>query len=288
MTTWRDLPVDMRRQPLDADTVDRMFAGAVHPDDAPPGFAEAAGVLRALSAPAVPAELERQADAVDRMRAEVRRNSHGPVRAARRTRMRRGLLKAKVGSMVVVGTLAATTGMAMAGALPGAAQGVAATVLSRVGISVPNPHAQDHPANTGGTVSDLARTTDATGVDKGALISSLASAGKSGAGQDAAAQPSDTKGSTISDLARTTDATGVDKGAEVSAAASDGRSQAGQHQPSTGSNDGAPVTTPNSGGTGTAGQASGGVSDTGTTTADDSSGGHSAAGSGNAGSHGGP
>lgn len=39
----------------------------------------------------------------------------------------------------------------------------------------------EHPDNHGGTVSELARTTDAEGADKGALIASTASEGRSDA-----------------------------------------------------------------------------------------------------------
>lgn len=88
-------------------------------------------------------------------------------------------------------------------------------------------------------------------------------------------------GSEISKIATTTDARGVDKGAEISSAASGGMSQAGVN----GSSSGAPVTTPNTGGTGTADTASGDASAAGTATADDASQGHSSAGAGNAGGH---
>ena len=42
-----DPPVEMRRLWLDADTADRLLAGRIHPDDASPGYSEAARVLRA-------------------------------------------------------------------------------------------------------------------------------------------------------------------------------------------------------------------------------------------------
>ncbi|MBI3648956.1 MAG: hypothetical protein HY240_09445 [Actinobacteria bacterium] len=85
-------------------------------------------------------------------------------------------------------------------------------------------------------------------------------------------------GQDISGVATTTDSTGVDKGAEISGLASGGVSQAGQH----GAPDSTPpVTTPNSGGTGTADTASGGASGAGTGTAGTDSGGDSTAGSAN-------
>jgi len=157
--------------------------------------------------------------------------------------------------------LAAMSGMAYAGTLPGAAQSVASDMLSALGVSVPghNDHAGTYPdvrgtsgtagsAASGSAISTLARTTTATGRDKGAAISTLASDGKSHAGT-------------------------------LPSQADDGQATAAGHAPSaTGES---AVSTPNSGGTGTADGASGGASDQGTTTADTNSGGDSTAGSGN-------
>jgi hypothetical protein len=82
--------------------------------------------------------------------------------------------------------------------------------LGTIGVSVPSPndHAGDHPNvrgksgqhpdgtanatsngnkptdNKGSEISNLAHTTDATGADKGAVISNAASDGKSHAGED--------------------------------------------------------------------------------------------------------
>ena len=113
---------------------------------------------------------------------------------------------------LATGVLALTSGLAFAGQLPGAAQDTAHSMLAKVGISVPGPntHAGTHPdvrgtsstpsvadqgtsgtpptgAGKGGngkgkTISALAHTTPATGRDKGAVISTAASGGKSHAG----------------------------------------------------------------------------------------------------------
>jgi len=118
-----------------------------------------------------------------------------------------------VGGLLLVGGVAT----AATGALPGAAQQTAHDMLAQLGISVPGPNANSagHPdqrggSTTGGTttssdepvvgpaakptevpgkgseVSNLATTTDLTGVAKGAAISTLASDGKSKAGQNGA------------------------------------------------------------------------------------------------------
>jgi hypothetical protein len=148
--------------------------------------------------------------------------------------------------------LAAMSGVAYAGTLPGAAQSVASDMLSALGVSVPghNDHAGTYPdvrgasstagsaasvsAASGSAISMLARTTTATGRDKGTAISTLASDGKSHAGT-------------------------------LPGQAGDGQATAAGHAPSATSE--SAVSTPNSGGTGTGDEASGGASDQGTTSA---------------------
>lgn len=113
---------------------------------------------------------------------------------------------------VVVGlAFAALGGTALAAGLPGAASPTAGSVLTTLGVTTPGPnsHAGTHPdgrgseqtagsdtdteANgdadaqgdhgKGAEISQLATTTTATGVAKGAEISTAASGGKSHAGQ---------------------------------------------------------------------------------------------------------
>jgi hypothetical protein len=244
MTAASDSTDEMRGLFLDQGTVDRLVAGLVHPDDAPPGFAEVAEILQAariLPSPELAVERVAVAAAArlvnERLtRPQVPSTRRSPVRSRTRSRF----FRARVAGLVVVGTLAATTGLAAAGVLPDGAQNGVATVLSKVGISIPvagqQPANVDHPASTGSEISGIATTTDATGVAKGAEISSVASGGISRAGVN-------------------------------------------------GGGAGAPVTTPNTGGTGTGDTASGGNADTGTAKADDASQGHSSAGSGNAAGH---
>ena len=47
MRAWDDFVSEMERLPLDADTADRLLAGAVLPEDAPPGYAGVASLLAA-------------------------------------------------------------------------------------------------------------------------------------------------------------------------------------------------------------------------------------------------
>lgn len=248
MSFWSDLEDEMRVLPLDPNTADRLLAGAVAPADAPPGYADVAALLEAAAAAPAAEELAGEAEVV--ALAAVVHARTGSDSSPRRFSMPVALTRPRLTAALVAAGLACSAGLASAGALPGAAQDIASTMLAKVGVSVPGPNenAGTHPS-VRGTSEDTATT----------------------AGQ----------GSEISELATTTELTGVDKGAEISTAASDGKSRAGQN----GAAAGAPVEAPNAGGTATANAASGGRSaagsgnaESGQETADTASGGASSAG----------
>lgn len=253
MTFWSDMDYEVHPVELDLDTADRLLAGAVASEDAPPGYAEVARLLEAAWAEPTRDELTREAEVVAMLAAAVRSPSRNDSLSPRRSFMPFALSRPRIGAALVAAALACSVGLASAGSLPGAAQDIASDMLARVGISVPGPNenAGTHPNERG--TSDVTPST---------------------AGQ----------GGEISELATTTELTGVEKGAAISTAASEGKSQAGQHGPESGATSAsqAPVTTPNTGGTGTADTASGGASSAGTSTAATASDGASSAGAGNA------
>lgn len=186
MTDRRELAHDVNSGWLDTDTLDRLLAGGIHPDDAPPGYSEVAGVLLAVAEVGVHEELVHEAPHVALAMELVQQRS--PVspsferRSSRRAMQTRARShRGKIGGLVVVGALVGSTGLAAAGVLPDAAQDAFSHVLEKVGITVPTR--ADHPASSGEELSGIATTTDATGVGKGAKISSVASGGKSRAGQ---------------------------------------------------------------------------------------------------------
>jgi hypothetical protein len=252
MTFWSDMDSEVQPLPLDTDTADRLLAGSVAPEDAPPGYGRVVRLLVAAAAEASSEELARAPETVAAMKAAPRTPVHRNIASSRRSFMPLALSRPRLAAAVVAAAFAASVGMASAGSLPGAAQDVASEMLAKVGITVPgaNDSAGTHPDVRGSSTS---------------VPSASADAGK---------------GAEISELATTTDLAGVEKGAAISTAASGGKSQAGQH--GSASATAAPVETPNSGGTGTADTASGGKSAAGTATANAASGGKSAAGSGNA------
>jgi hypothetical protein len=249
MSPWRDLESEMQRLPLDTDTADRLLAGSVAPEDAPPGYAGMATLLAAVADSPAADDLSRESETVGLLAAVVRSSQPKTEEPRRRSIVPRLRLATAFATVA----LAATTGLAFAGSLPGAAQDVASTMLAEVGVSVPGPNSNpgDHP-NVRGRSSDAPVTSSNSG-----------------------------KGGEISDLATSTDLTGVEKGAAISTLASGGQSQAGEHGQASDAH-GASVETPNRGGTGTADAASGEKSSQGTAIANAASDDHSVAGSENA------
>jgi hypothetical protein len=175
MSRWDDLPDAMRGERVDDETLDGLLRGRTAPDDAPPGYSDVALVLLAAASPSVEEELDMEAQHVAAARVAIGQRTSGRPIWRRRT----------FAGLMVVGALLVIPGLAAANSLPDPAQHAVSRVFDKVGISIPDSHATsvDRPASTGADISSIATTTDATGVAKGALISSTASGGKSQAGQ---------------------------------------------------------------------------------------------------------
>ncbi|MGH2635507.1 MAG: hypothetical protein ACRDHU_05105 [Actinomycetota bacterium] len=123
---------------LDERTADRLLARAVDPDDAPPGYAEVARLIRAAAVPPPAGELGLEAAAVVAAVA-LRARIGSPTPPVRdRPTVRRGFSRLKVAGLVVVGFLGTTVGLAAADALPDAAQTLISDSLARIGITVPS------------------------------------------------------------------------------------------------------------------------------------------------------
>jgi hypothetical protein len=244
MTFWSDLSFEMQRLPLDTDTADRLLAGAVPPEDAPPGYSEVASLLIAARTDDG-VGLDRSDDLImARFVAAACPSRETTTRSPRRPSLHR----VKPIAALVTIALTCTAGLALAGTLPGAAQDVASEMLAKVGVDVPGPNdnAGTHPSVRG--QSDVSN-------DASEDANSPEDAGSAGSG----------KGAEISTLATTTDLEGVDKGAAISTLASGGQSQAGQNGQADSEH-------------GSAGQA---PSSDGAATADEASDGHSTAGAAN-------
>ena len=166
---------------LDTDTLDRMLAGGIHPDDAPPGYAGVAGVLLAVAEASGDRDLVHEPAHVALAMELVQQRSPVPHSLDRRSRRpstgaRSRRHRGKIGALVVVGAMVGSTGLAAAGALPDAAQDAFAHVLDKVGISI--PAGGDRPAT-----SDEELSGEVPGVPVGTETSSVASGGRSQAGQ---------------------------------------------------------------------------------------------------------
>jgi hypothetical protein len=243
MTDRNELVEEARGGWLDTDTLDRLLAGGIRPDDAPPGYAGVADVLLVVAEAGGGRELPHEAAHVALAMELVQQRSPVPHSLDRRSRRpstgaRSRRHRGKIGALVVVGAMVGSTGLAAAGVLPDAAQEAFAHVLDKVGITV--PAGNDHPASSGEELSGTGTTTDPHGFSKGAQTSSAASGGRSQAGQHGSA----------------------------------GNAAGGQGVP--------PGQSPNGSGAGTADAASDGASSHGTSTGDEASEGRTQAGSGNA------
>ena len=198
---------------LDPHTADRILAGVVAPDDSPPGWVH---VVRLLDAAALGEQLveltarrtvANMAAVIERLRCADETNQGGRVRQGRR--------RGSAAAVFVAATLTIAVGSAAAATHPQAVQRLAARVLAGVGsgqmnhrISTVPPSGpsttpssaaagrakhgapsgalrdQHAPRNQHGkAVSTVAHTDGLTGRAKGEAVSTVASRGKSHAGQ---------------------------------------------------------------------------------------------------------
>jgi hypothetical protein len=129
MSFWSDLEYEVPPVVLDQDTAERLLAGAVAPEDAPPGYAGVARLLDAARAEPTAAEAAGEPEMVATMARVVRSSSTGSPSPRRRFTRR------MVAAGLVFAGLAGTAGLASAGALPGAIQDFASGALDKAGIT---------------------------------------------------------------------------------------------------------------------------------------------------------
>ncbi len=204
------------RHPLDEDSASRLLQGLVHPDDAPPGYGSAAGLLAAAAQLHLATVDEEAAATTVSAMVEAIRDGASTPQTHRRRSMLGKLLAGKALAALGVVALTATGAAAATGTLPDPVQGAVAGAVSHVGVNLPDPgtHGQSADHRQDGVHRP---TTDP---------------GQSG---DDHGQPGDPgqagdhgQGSDISTLTHSLPA-GQPKGPTVCAAASDGKCQAGQH-----------------------------------------------------------
>ncbi len=152
---------------LDDQTAERLLHGSLDPADAPPQYREVTSALRVLSRP----PLGGDTDDRDRWVALIAVGVDDPdrrrlaARWARRVRLR-------VAVPVLVLLLSVTTGLAVAGALPGPAQDAASDLLAQIGIQAPSgTHGAHHDERPARPLGDDARPGGSAGVANAATTS---------------------------------------------------------------------------------------------------------------------
>jgi hypothetical protein len=152
----------------DEPTIDRLLTGRVPPDDAPPGYAEVARVVRDAASSPADVELTHEHEHVA---AAARMRAAGPPPATPGGRgPRYARHRAKVTGLVVIGAVVGTAGLAAAEVLPDPAQGVVAEVLEHVGVALPTGDDQD-PGGPADPLEDLSTVaTPSPGVETDATV----------------------------------------------------------------------------------------------------------------------
>jgi hypothetical protein len=138
----------MRPTVLDPSTAERLAAGLVAPEDAPPAFADVAALLTAARAGSPWSGDRTESTTVAAMVGRIHEDLTGSTTSPpRRSPMFR---KLRIASFVLAGTIVAGTGLAFAGALPAPVQSVAAHAFRPFGAVVREPAS----ASGGGVVTD--------------------------------------------------------------------------------------------------------------------------------------
>ena len=137
---------------LDEETVTRLLRRNPRAEDVPPGYAEMAEVLKAVTAPARPGELRREADAVAAFRAahQAREAHQEPLDSTARPASRSRWRSVPVVAAVTAFTVGASgLAAAAAGVLPAPMQELAHAVLGDLGVPPPHPAAPAGPEPAG-------------------------------------------------------------------------------------------------------------------------------------------
>ena len=130
---------EMHAMRLDPATAERLAAGLLSPDDTPPGYAGVADLLDAARRATAAQDPATGAVTVAAMQSALAGAGGSTEPLWRNTRMLTKRLSVRTAAVASVLVLAGGTAAAAAtGSLPAPAQHTAATLLSHVGISVPN------------------------------------------------------------------------------------------------------------------------------------------------------
>ncbi len=166
MSAERDLDNEMKRFALDDLTADRLLAGKLAPEDAPPGYQAIAQAVQTAAGTSPAIETTRDAATVAVVVEALRSSAKPPLRARRKSMLAQ-LLSAKVAAIAAVTVLGATAAAAATNTLPAPAQTAVSDAASHVGLAIPKPdsHANTHATDHPGRPANSAATAHATGPD---------------------------------------------------------------------------------------------------------------------------
>jgi hypothetical protein len=184
---------------LDDQTADRLLGGLVAPEDAPPGFAAIAVLVRAARGPATDEELTAVPFAAP-ARAPRTAGGPSPVAPFGSPRRRRGGVTVRVALVVAVIGCGTTAAAASQGKLPDPVQRAVSTVAGHVGWQVPSPddpappstiESGEVPGPTGAVDPPRASTTTASAAGRDASATNVAPGSPADAapGHSTAGQP---------------------------------------------------------------------------------------------------
>lgn len=153
------------RHTLDEDSASRLLQGLVHPDDAPPGYGAAAGLLQsAAQLPLGQVDEDAAAITVSAMVGVIQDATPTPEISRRKSMLGKLLAgKAVVATAVAVLGLTATGAAAGTGSLPDPAQSAVSEAVSHVGIDIPRGKSADHRKDNKDKPADETPGDDTTG-----------------------------------------------------------------------------------------------------------------------------
>jgi hypothetical protein len=165
-----DLYPEMRRFPIDEESAQRLLSGNVEPDDAPPGYAYVAALVRVAQASAAADETLRRDTDISALTAAL----GVPATASTTPEGTRMISKRFVTKALAIAipalALTATGAAAATGSLPTPAQSALHGAFVHVGVSVPSggPSTTDNSGNSGTHAANNANAVgpDATGAAK--------------------------------------------------------------------------------------------------------------------------
>jgi hypothetical protein len=221
---------------LSPSDVDRLLDGRVAPEDAPPGYERVASLVGEFAADSGDYDLDRERVMVARMVQAVRsRSFEVDATRAKQAKPVKRFLKVKIAAVATGALLAGTTSLALAGALPEAAQNGVAKVFEKAGLTIPNSNS-DGPSNANNpqnsenaganreneNVREIIENTE-PGIERGREVSEEASDGKANVPE------------TVPNSDQTPGNEGANEtGTTTSENASGGKSQAGDDHPNGG------------------------------------------------------